>query len=72
MGEPPPARTASHRQRALDRAVAAWRSGKPHTAWQILSDAGMADYWPTFQRTALRVARKRYTTAVRRHGRQST
>jgi len=50
----------------LARAVLAWRGSRPHTAWSILADAGMAELWPEFQRVALRHARNRYTRAMRK------
>jgi alpha-beta hydrolase superfamily lysophospholipase len=51
----------------LDRAVIAWRVGKPHRAWEILAEAGMSDYWARFQRTALQHARRGYTRAMERY-----
>ena len=56
----------STRRRTFARAVTAWRSGRPHTAWEILAAAGMADHWPEFQRVALRAARGRYQRAIHR------
>jgi hypothetical protein len=54
----------STRRRTFARAVTAWRTGRPHTAWEILADAGMAELWPDFQRVALRHARNRYQRAM--------
>jgi len=54
------------RTRAIRRAVTAWRAGKPHQAWEILASAGYADYWPVFQRVALRHARCRFTARMTR------
>jgi hypothetical protein len=51
---------AGKRHRALRQAVQAWRVGRPHRAWQILAEAGMADHWQEFQRVALRRARERF------------
>jgi hypothetical protein len=59
--------TRSARARVLDRAVIAWRVGKPHRAWEILAEAGMSDYWARFQRTALQHARRGYTRAMERY-----
>lgn len=44
----------------IARAVAAWKRGRPHEAWQILDKAGYADYWPIFHREALRAARRAF------------
>lgn len=55
----------SRRYRTLVRAATAWKAGKPHRAWEILADAGMADQWPAFQRVALRHARARYVRTMR-------
>lgn len=52
--------SASMRHRTFTRAAAAWQAGKPHTAWEILADAGLQDEWPVFQRVALRLARRRF------------
>jgi len=54
----------SARHRAHVRAAVAWRAGKPHAAWQVLAEAGLAHEWPAFQRVALRQARRRYLTAM--------
>lgn len=50
----------SVRRRAIRHAAEAWRAGKPHRAWEIMAEAGLLDHWREFQRTALRVARRRY------------
>jgi hypothetical protein len=42
----------------------AWRIGRPHLAWQILNEAGLAAEWPVFLRVALRRARERYRLAI--------
>ena len=55
------------RHRALTRAARAWQAGRPHTAWEILADAGLAAYWPTFRRTALSRARSRYLREMSRY-----
>lgn len=57
----------SQRRRVLTRAVAEWDADRPHMAWQILAEAGMVAYWPTFLRTALTRARGRYTRAMSRY-----
>jgi hypothetical protein len=33
---------------------------RPHTALDILTAAGMANVWPTFQREQLKAARRRF------------
>lgn len=58
------ANTMSHAHRTLRRAAMAWRIGRPHRAWEILAEAGMADQWPTFQRVVLQRARARYTARM--------
>lgn len=50
----------SMRRRVHKRAASAWLAGKPHTAWEILDGAGLADEWPEFQRVAFRLARRRF------------
>lgn len=62
-----PPLTRSARVRVLQRARDAWTAGKPHTAWQILAEAGMAAHWPEFQRTALAHARRGFTRAMTRY-----
>ena len=52
----------SVRARTFDRAARAWVAGKPHTAWQILAEAGLTDQWPAFLRVALARARRTYLT----------
>lgn len=59
--------TRSMRVRVISHARVAWRVGKPHRAWEIFAEAGMADYWPTFQRKALETARRGYTRAMERY-----
>lgn len=59
--------TRSGRVRVIERAVVAYRVGKPHMAWQILAEAGMVDYWPEFLREALTRARRGYTRAMSRY-----
>jgi hypothetical protein len=59
--------TRTERERTLDRAVVAWRVGRPHRAWEILADAGLQAYWPTFLRTALGRARKGYVRTMSRY-----
>lgn len=61
-----PTLTRSQRARVLTRARAHWEAGKPHAAWEILSAAGMPDYWPEFLRIALREARTRFTRTMNR------
>jgi hypothetical protein len=58
--------TRTIRRRVYSRAARAWNDGKPHTAWEILADAGMADHWPYFQREAFRSARQRYLSLLPR------
>ena len=57
---------ASVRTRAIQRACQAWLRGRPHEAWRALDQAGLASYWPEFQRRALAHARRRYLSAIRR------
>jgi len=54
------ARLTSHQQRALKRATVAWMTDRPHMALDIITAAGMADVWPTFQREQLKAARRRF------------
>jgi hypothetical protein len=54
------ARLTSYQQRALKRATLAWMADKPHQALDIITAAGMADVWPTFQREQLKAARRRF------------
>lgn len=53
--------------RVLRRAVLAWRDDRPHQAWAILAEAGMADHWPAFQRAMLADARERYLARMGRY-----
>ncbi len=50
----------------LIRAVEAWQASRPHTAWTILAEAGMAELWPHFQRAMLRHNRTRFTRTMTR------
>lgn len=52
--------SASMRRRVYTRAAVAWQAGKPHTAWEILAASGLQEEWPTFQRVALRIARRKF------------
>ena len=54
------ARDSVTRERALTRAAVAWLNGQPHTAWEIINQAGLRELWPEFQRTALRRARRHF------------
>lgn len=58
--------TRSQRRRVLRRAARAWKAGKPHTAWSILAECGLSEYWPAFRNTALRMARQRYEREMSR------
>jgi hypothetical protein len=64
MGDHLVTQSQSVRRRAFRRAAEAWRAGRPHTAWEILAEAGLSDHWREFQRTALRVARRRYLRRI--------
>lgn len=55
------------RRRVIARAVAAWRRGRPHEAWQELDRAGLGEYWPHFQRQAFIAARRRYVSTIRKY-----
>lgn len=55
------------RRRVLMRAVAAWQASKPHTAWEILAQAGMAHYWPYLRRALLRANRERFERTMSRY-----
>jgi hypothetical protein len=54
-------------KRIQDRAAAHWSAGRPHSAWQTLSDAGLEILWPTFLRTAKTWGRDRYIREITRH-----
>lgn len=53
------------RVRTLNRARIHWQAGRPHEAWEILADAGLAEAWPEFLRVALRTAGERYRREIR-------
>jgi hypothetical protein len=61
-------RETARRQRAFRRAAAAWQSGKPHKAWEILDADGLGDpqTWREFQRQALQRARRTYQVRMAR------
>lgn len=50
----------SVRRRVFTRAARAWSQGYPHRALEILTEAGLVDYWPDFRDAALRRARERF------------
>jgi hypothetical protein len=50
----------SMRRRVYRRAALAWLASRPHQALEILTAAGLAREWPTFQRVAFRLARERF------------
>ena len=54
------ARDSVMRERIFTRAAVAWMNGQPHTAWEIITQAGLRAHWPEFQRTALRRARRHF------------
>ena len=51
-------------RRVLTRAARIHDAGRPHEAWAVIADAGMAKEYPTFLREGLRYARRRYQVAM--------
>ena len=50
----------STQRRVIKRATFAWMTDRPHMALDILTQGGLADLWPTFEREQLRAARRRF------------
>jgi len=54
----------SYVRRVLTRARDVHRAGRPHQAWQVIAEAGMADEYPLFLRAGLADARRRFKVAL--------
>lgn len=50
----------SLRRRVYRIAAEHWLASRPHAAWATFDRAGLLDEWPTFQRVALRRARRTF------------